>query len=359
MSTKRDYYDILSVSKNASFDDIKKSYRKLALKYHPDKNKDSSATEKFKEISEAYAVLSDSEKRSQYDQFGHEGIGSRYTSEDIFSGVDFSELFRNSGFGFGVDTIFEKIFGGSSSHREHRGSDVQCNLSLTLEEISSSVTKKIEAPRTESCVVCTGSGAKKGTSPRTCSSCKGSGEVQVTRSAGFARFVTVASCKECNGKGVHIDSPCSKCNGIGLDRKIRKIDVKIPAGIEDGQVLRLRGEGDEVRGGRSGDLYVVISLLPHKIFQRRNSDLIYVKNVEFPILALGSTVKIPTLNGDFKLKIPPGTQAGTIFTISGKGLPDPHSGRKGDEIVQLNVLIPTNLNSRSKKLIKDLEKELT
>lgn len=358
MAEKRDYYEVLGVSRQASKDDIKNAYRKLALQYHPDRNKSLDAAEKFKEISEAYAVLSDEEKRSQYDQFGHAGIGARYRTEDIFSGADFSDIFRDLGFGFG--DVFERFFGRSSSFREEqRGADLRYDLSVTLEDVARGTTKEIEVPRTEPCGTCKGSGAQPGTSPRTCSRCKGSGQMQLVRSAGFTRIVTMETCRDCRGKGVFIDHPCRNCSGSRLVQLTRRIKVKVPAGVEDGQMLRLRGEGDAgMNGRRHGDLYLVLHLMPHRLFERKNSNIIFTKHVHYHSLVLGGTVKVPTLDGEATLKIPPGTEGNTVFNLHGRGLPDPERGRRGDELVRVVIRVPKQPSERVKRLAQELSKEL-
>ncbi|HYB75905.1 MAG TPA: molecular chaperone DnaJ [Nitrososphaerales archaeon] len=359
MSGKRDYYDVLGVAKSASKDEIKSAYRKLALQYHPDRNKAPGAEERFKEISEAYAVLSDDEKRAQYDQFGHAGIDSRYSQEDIFRGVDFDEILRGFGFG-GFDNIFEGLFGFGAQRESPKGKDLQVGVYVSLEEVAKGAVKQIELDRMEKCEVCQGSGAQPGTSVRTCSQCNGAGQVQRIQSAGFARLVRVETCPRCSGLGRIVETPCRNCRGGGLVQKHRTLDVKIPAGIEDGYSLRLSGGGHEKRGGTGpGDLYVMVRVRPHPIFKRSGPDLLSEVNVSFPKAALGTTVSIPTIDGKAELKIPSGAPNGTVFKLKGKGLQKLNGWGRGDQFVKMNVEIPRNLNSRQKKLLEDLDRELS
>ncbi|MGA1974239.1 MAG: molecular chaperone DnaJ [Conexivisphaerales archaeon] len=356
MSDKRDYYDVLAVPKNASKDEIKNSYRKLALQYHPDRNKSPGAEERFKEISEAYAVLSDDEKRAQYDQFGHAGIDSRYSQEDIFRGVDFDEILR--GFGFGGFSIFDNLFGMGGQREPSKGRDIQVTVDVSLEDVFRGAVKQIELDRMEECDVCRGSGAQPGTSVRTCPQCNGAGQVQRVQSAGFARLVRVETCSRCSGSGRIVETPCRNCRGSGLLQKHRTIDVRIPAGIEDGYSLRLSGEGNGKRGG-SGDLYVMVRIRPHPLFKRTGADLLSEIRVSFPKAALGVTVGLTTIDGRAELKIPSGTQNGTVFKLKGKGLPKMSGWGKGDQFVKVNVETPRNLNSRQRRLLEDLDRELS
>jgi molecular chaperone DnaJ len=358
MSTRnRDYYDILGVSKNASNDEVKNAYRKLALQYHPDRNKSPEAEERFKEMSEAYAVLSDAEKRKQYDAYGREGVYQRYAPEDIFRGADFSDIFREMGFGFGgFEDVFTQLFGGGARQNVRRGSDLTYHLQMRLEEVTSDATKEIEVPRTELCSTCKGSGSRPGTSPRKCDACDGTGQVQRVQSAGFARMIRVTTCNKCQGKGQLIDSPCKECRGNGVVQRRRKISVVIPAGVDDGHTLRLRGEGDAGENGvQPGDLYVVINMQPHPLFSRKDSDIFVETKVAAVQAILGTELPVPTLYGEVQLSIPPGTQPNTIFKVRGKGVPRLDSGGRGDEYVRVNVLIPKNLTSAQKELLKKFE----
>lgn len=362
MSTKRDYYEILGVHKNATLDEIKKAYRELALKYHPDRvphEQKKEAEEKFKEISEAYAVLSDSEKRALYDQYGHSGIDQRYAYEDIFKGADFSSIFRDLGdFGFGGG-LFEEIFGDlgfdifggrrtSASGRMRRGRDLEIAIDITLEEAASGVEKTITVPRYETCSVCRGTGAKPGTKKNTCSQCRGSGRVVV--SSGF--FQLAQTCPRCKGEGSVIQTPCPDCHGESRTKVTSKIKVKIPAGVDTGSQLRVRGEGEAGTEGR-GDLYVYIEVKPHPVFQRHNNDILTEITVSLSKAILGSEVEVPTLDGNVMMKIPAGTQSGKIFRLKAKGIPDLHGRGTGDELVRVNVQIPQHLTPQQRKLIEE------
>lgn len=359
---KRDYYEILGISRETPKDDIKSAYRKLALQYHPDRNKSPEAEEKFKEISEAYAVLSDDEKRKQYDSFGHEGIGARYSQEDIFRGGNFEDVFRDVGSGFGgFESIFESLFRHHPGYEraEQRGQDLQYDLEVTLEDVYKGKSIEIQVPRNEHCDLCQGTGAKPGTSSRECPKCHGSGQVELTKTTGFARFVQIMSCDRCRGRGSIIDTPCPRCSGTGIVKKTRNITVRIPPGIEDEQSLRLRGEGESSESGTNpGDLYVVVHVKPHRFFRRRGDALLYETSINIAQASLGGEIPIPTLNDQVKLKIPSGTQSGTVFKLKGKGLPS-LSGGKGDELVKVNVKIPANLTSRQKQLLRELSSELS
>ncbi len=358
--SKRDYYDILGVSKGTSKDEIKDSYRKLALQYHPDRNKSPEAEEKFKEISEAYAVLSDEEKRVQYDQFGHAGIGARYTTEDIFRGADFGDIFRDLGFGFGgFESIFERFFGGfGPRERSTRGADLRYDLDLTLEQVVSGLTKEIEVPRTQHCNVCAGSGAQPGSSPRVCPVCKGQGQVQRVQSSGFARLVRIETCAKCRGEGQIIEKPCRNCHGTGSVEVKRRLSVKVPLGVDEGFSLRLRGEGDHgPKDTAPGDLYLVVHVRPHQFFQRDGDDVICEVPVSFAQAALGAQILVPTLESKAELRIPVGTQTGTVFRMRGKGVPRLNSFGRGDEMVRVIVRTPTNLTRRQRDLLEEFAKE--
>lgn len=359
--SKRDYYDVLGISRDSTKQEIKNSYRKLAFKYHPDRNKSSDAEEIFKEISEAYAILSDDEKRRQYDAFGHAGIGARYTSEDIFRGVNFEEIFRDLGFGFGGFDIFDTFFGHRRANRygPKRGNDLRYDLEINLEDVVKGLNNEIKVPRTEACDACNGSGAAAGTKPIKCSKCNGSGQVQHSRSTGFAHFVQVTTCNVCGGKGSTIDTPCDKCHGGGTVSAIRKIRVEIPSGVETGSRLRLRGQGEAgARGGPSGDLYVVVHVKPHSVFQRMNSDILCEVSIGFVKAALGAEIEVPTLEGKAKLKIPKGTQTHTVFRLKGKGLPSLHGFRKGNELVRVIIQTPTKLSSKQRQLLTEFAKDM-
>jgi len=359
---KRDYYEILGVSRDASKEEIKNVYRKLALQYHPDRNKSPGAEEKFKEISEAYAVLSDDEKRIQYDRFGHAGIEGRYTWDDIFRDVDFDEIFRDLGFGFGgFGSIFEMFFGRMRRPSgPQKGPDLQYDLEITLEEAASGLRTEIDVPRTETCTICHGSGASPGTEPRTCPKCHGTGQLErASHLSGYARFIQIETCPFCHGRRTIIDSPCKNCNGTGEVQRTRKISLKIPSGVDTGYHLRLRGEGEAgIRGGPPGDLYVVIHVKPHEMFERKGSDLFCEIPINFIQAALGAEVEVPTLDSKAKLKIPPGTQTATVFRLKGKGLPNLHGFGRGDQFVKVVIRTPTKLTPRQKQLLTEFAKEM-
>ena len=356
---KKDYYEILSVSRDAGAQDIKNAYRKLALQYHPDRNKSPDSEEKFKEISEAYAVLSNEEKRRQYDMYGHEGIDSRYTREDIFRGVNFDEIFRDFSFGFGgFSKIFEEFFGRRESYSPEKGVDLRFDLEITLEDAFRGLKTEIEIPRKEKCMNCKGTGASPGTEQKTCSKCNGTGQLEYTRTLGFTRFVQVTTCDKCNGRKVVIENPCKECRGTGVIRQYRKIRVEIPSGVDTGYLLRLRGEGEAgMRGGPSGDLYVVITVKSHKIFNREGDDIFYETQISFPRAVLGTEIDVPNINGKARLKIPAGTQSGTVFRLKNKGMPKLRGFGRGDELVKVIVNIPTRLTDKQKKLLREFAKE--
>ncbi|MCM8796363.1 MAG: molecular chaperone DnaJ [Candidatus Omnitrophica bacterium] len=361
MSTKRDYYEILGVKKNATLDEIKKAYRELALRYHPDRvphEQKKEAEEKFKDISEAYAVLSDPQKRALYDQYGHSGIDQRYAYEDIFKGADFSSVFQDLGdFGFGgglFEDIFSDLgfdfFGGRSSRAtgRRRGRDLQIAVSISLEEAATGTEKTISVPRYETCSVCSGSGAKPGTKKITCPQCKGAGRTVV--SSGF--FQLAQTCARCRGDGYIIQTPCADCRGEGRIKVARKIKVKIPAGVDNNSSLRVRGEGESGSAGK-GDLYVVIEVAPHPVFQRQENDILTGVNISIAKAILGGEIEVPTLNGKVSMRIPPGTQSGKIFRLKGKGIPDLHGRGIGDELVRVDVEIPTKLTAEQRRLIEE------
>jgi len=357
--SKSDYYDVLGVQRNATKDEIKNKYRQLALKYHPDRNKAPDAESKFKEISEAYAVLSDDEKRGQYDQFGHAGIDGRYSTEDIFRGVDFDEILRGMGFGFGgFGSIFDTFFGGRPTRGPQRGQDIRYDLEISLEQSYTGLGTEIEVPRTERCSECNGSGAKPGTSPKKCPECGGAGQIQHVQNAGFLHFARIEPCRKCRGKGTIIEKQCNQCRGAGIVERNRRISIKIPPGVDTGSQLLLRGEGDAPNGGgRRGDLYVVVHVKPHETFRREGNDLICNVDVSFSRAVLGGDVQVPTLDGPANIMVPPGTQNGAIFRLRKKGMPAVRENGKGDELVIVQVRTPTNLTSHQKELVQELSRE--
>jgi len=363
MSDKRDYYDVLGVSKNAGQDEIKKAYRKLALKFHPDQNQgDKEAEVKFKEAAEAYDVLGDAEKRKQYDQFGHAafGAGGQYSGpsfnnmEDIFSA--FGDIFGGGGGG----GIFGDLFGGGGGRRgrgQRRGRDLKIVIDLTLEEIDQGVEKTVGLKRVELCDTCSGSGMKPGTGRSTCKSCGGRG--QVARNAGF--FTMATPCPACQGAGEIIESPCGTCSGNGGVQDRAEITIKIPAGIEEGVRLRVAGEGDAATGGAPrGDLYCMIREKDHNIFQRSGPDLLTEVPFSYAQLALGDKVEIPTLRGKVEMSVPAGTQSGKVFRLRGQGLPRMEGKGRGDQLVRVFVEVPKKLTDRQRELLREfhsLEKE--
>jgi molecular chaperone DnaJ len=356
MAEKRDYYEVLGVQRNATKDQIKDAYRKLAMQFHPDRNKSLGAEEKFKEISEAYAVLSDDQKRQQYNNLGHPDFDQRYTSEDIFRGADFDSIFRDMGFG----DLFRTFFGGGGfgGERSNIGQDLAYDLEITLEDAAKGTEKEIEIPRTERCDVCGGSGAAPGTTAKVCPRCGGSGQVQNMRKSSFATYVQVTACPTCRGKGKLIETPCSNCHGSGLARKRRKISVRIPMGIDEGYQLRLRGEGEMApNGGEAGDLYVVVHVKPHPQFMREGDDLSHVAIITYPQAALGAEITVPTLDGPTTVKIHLGTQAGEVITLRGKGMPRFRAYGKGDLFVRIGISVPQKLTAQQRALIEQLAKE--
>ena len=363
MTTKRDYYEMLGVTKSASPEEVKKAYREMALKFHPDRvpaEQKKEAEEKFKEISEAYAVLSDSAKRDLYDKYGHSGIDQKYAQEDIFKGADFSSIFREMGGGTGSGgSIFEEIFGdlgfdisGTRQSRtqssRRRGRDLQIAIDISLEEAAQGLEKIITVPRYETCTSCGGSGAKAGTKRNSCPQCKGSGRTVVSN--GF--FQLAQTCSRCGGEGSIIQFPCQDCRGEGRVKVTKKIKVKIPSGVDNGSQLRVRQEGEAGVNSR-GDLYVVIEVRPHEIFERHHNDIATSINISLVKAVLGGEVEVPALEGRLTMKIPAGTQCGKTFRLKGKGIPDLHSRDIGDELVKVNIEIPVRLSSQQKQLMEE------
>ena len=359
---KKDYYEILGVKKESSLEDIKKAYRSLALSHHPDRvpaEKKKGAEEKFKEISEAYAVLSDPQKRSMYDQHGHQGIDQQYTYEDIFKGADFNSIFEGlREFGFGSSrgsSIFDQIFGdlggeSAGSHRTRRarrGRDIQYEVELTLEEAYRGVAKTIKVPRHDLCEDCQGTGAKPGSKAKTCSACRGQG--QIVMSNGFFRMAQ--TCSQCGGQGKVIAEFCPKCQGKGTVRVTRNIEVKFPAGVDNTSQLRVRGEGEAGTQGR-GDLYIDVHIKAHSTFERDADNVFMELPISFVKVALGSEVSVPTLNGSVSMKIPAGTQSGKVFRLKGKGMPSLQSSTPGDQYVKVMIQVPEHLTSEQKNLLE-------
>jgi len=359
---KKDYYEVLGVSRDATKSEIKKAYRRLALKYHPDKSKEQGTEEKFKEISEAYAVLSDDEKRKQYDMYGHAGIDSQYNYEDIFRGADFSDIFRDLGFNFGFDDIFQQFFSGFGGRRgrrgTRRGNDILYRMAVSLEDAYFGGEKEVEVKRKEKCPECDGTGKAKGSKVLECDVCHGSGQVQQTSRTPFGHFTQITVCPKCGGEGEMIEKPCRKCHGTGVVEKRRKIKVRVPKGVRDGTRLRLAGEGEA--GGRGlppGDMYLEIYVRPHERFSREGDDLVALKRISYPEAVLGNEVDVKTMNGREKVRIPPGTRHGYRFVIKGKGMPRLGGGH-GDLIVQVSVDIPKKVSEKEKEILKELADEM-
>jgi molecular chaperone DnaJ len=353
---KRDYYEILGVTKNASDQEIKQAYRKLALKYHPDKNKgNAEAEDKFKEATEAYEILRDPKKRASYDQYGHEGIsGFEGFGQGAYS--DFSDIFKD----FGFDNIFDGIFGSSFGSRSSRGkrtmrgADIQYDLVIDLEDAAAGKEVQIEIPRHESCETCKGTGSAAGAKPAVCNVCNGAGQIRQTQ--GF--FSITQTCPTCKGEGKIITSPCRTCSGTGLKKKKRNISVKIPAGVESGSRLKITGEGEQgPNNGPAGDLYVIIHIKKHDFFERHANDIVSIIDVPFTTVCLGGEIEVPTISGSkAKMKIPPGTENGQVFRLKGNGIPYLGSYGRGDQLVKINIAVPKKINSRQKDLLKEFEK---
>jgi len=359
MTVKKDYYEILGVSKNASQKEIEEAYRRLAIQYHPDRHpseKKEEMREKFKEISEAYAVLSDPNKRKQYDMYGHAGIDSSYTQEDIFSGVDFGSVFRDIGF----DSVFEDLFDffGVKTQRRgpQRGADIEIPVTITLEEAYKGTEKQISFYHTVVCPVCKGSGAKPGTSKKVCPKCKGQGTIVYSR--GF--FTFKETCPRCKESGEIVDIPCERCGGHGKIKQQESIVVKIPAGVDNGTSIRVKGKGEAgVEGGSSGDLYVSVRIQQHPVFARQGDDLVCKIEIPYPVAVLGGEVEVPTIDGSkIKMAVPQGTQPGKVFRIKGKGMPDLHTGRKGDLYIEVSIQVPSKLNERQRTALREYAKTL-
>jgi molecular chaperone DnaJ len=348
---KRDYYEVLGVSKNATEDELKKAYRRLAMKFHPDRNAgDDSAVDKFKEVKEAYDVLSDSRKRSAYDQFGHAGVDASAGAGPGGGG------FGAGGFGDIFDSVFGDIFGqgggGHGGERVYRGADLRYDLELSLEEAVSGSTIKIRVPKMVACKTCNGSGAKKGSSPTNCPTCNGLGQVRMQQ--GF--FSIQQTCPQCRGQGRIIKDPCTDCRGQGRVRDNKTISVKVPPGVDSGDRIRLSGEGEAgENGGPSGDLYVHVIVRDHPIFTRDGSDLYCDIPISFATAALGGELEVPTLEGKVKLKIPPETQSGKLFRLRGKGVRTIRSSTRGDLMCRAMVETPVNLSKRQKELLQELD----
>jgi len=350
---KRDYYEVLGVPRGASDQDLKSAFRRLARQYHPDVSQEPDAEEKFKEINEAYAVLSDSEKRAAYDRYGHAGVNTQGMPD--FTNIDLSDILEGL-FGFGG-------FGGMGSRRSRnaprRGADLGSRVKLTFEEAAFGVEKEIQITRDEECQTCSGSGAKPGTDSKTCSQCNGQGEVRQMHQTLLGSMVQVVTCPRCNGSGEIIETPCETCNGRGLERKTINKLVTIPAGVSDGVQIRLAGEGQPgVHGGPHGNFYLEIDVEKHPYFRRNGDDILLDLDINISQAVLGDEIRIPTLNGDVDLRIPPGTQPGKTFRLRNRGIPHLRGSGTGDQLVTVSVQIPTRLSSEQRELFEQLAKTM-
>lgn len=351
MPTKRDYYEVLGVDRDATDEEIKSAFRRLAFKFHPDHNHDDLAGEKFKEVNEAYQVLCDPDKRAAYDRYGHSGAEGFFGQG--FEGFDFG--------GFGE--IFNAFFGGGASasrRTSQRGADLRYEINIDFEEAALGCEKKVSIARTENCQNCQGTGSQAGSQPSRCPNCNGSGQVRRVHQSIFGRFAQTATCPQCRGEGQIITDPCPRCKGSGKERHKRKIKVKVPAGVDNGSQIRLKGEGEAgTRGGAAGDLYIAIAVKEHEFFSRYRDDLLYELPVNFAQAALGTEVEVPTLDGNTKLKIPAGSQTGEVFKLKGKGVAHLRGGGHGDLLVTLFVATPDSLSGQQKKLLEELEESLS
>ena len=356
---KRDYYEILGLSRDASQDEIKKAYRKTAIKFHPDKNPDNpEAEEKFKEAAEAYEVLRDPNKRERYDRFGHQGVGGAgaggfggggMSMEDIFS--QFGDIFGSSAF----DSFFGGGGGGARSQRQRRGSNLRIKLKLTLEEIANGVEKKIKVKRHVACDVCGGNGAKNGTAVSTCSTCNGTGQVRKVVNTMLGQMVSANTCPSCGGEGKTVDERCNKCHGEGRLLEEEVINVKIPEGVVEGMQLSMSGKGNvPKRGGMPGDLLIVIEEVEDEELKRDGTNVVYDLHLSFIDVALGTSIEVPTIGGKVKIKIDPGTQSGKILRLRGKGIKDINGFGKGDQLIHVNVWTPKSLSDKEKKTLEEL-----
>ena len=350
---KRDYYEVLGVPKGVQDADLKKEYRKLAMQYHPDKNPgDKEAESKFKEINEAYEVLSDGDKRARYDQFGHAGVDGQTGGFGGFGGF---------GGGGGFDNIFDMFFGGDAggmggarARGPARGADMRKDVELAFEEAAFGVEKDVEVIRSESCPRCQGTGAKEGTTKKRCEKCGGTGQVKTMQRTPLGSFQSVRPCPDCGGEGVIIETPCPECNGQGRLRKRKTIKVKIPAGVDNDSRIRLTGEGEAgARGGPSGDLYIFVRVRPHKLFDRRDNDVYMEMPITFTQAALGADIQVDTLDGKASLKVPEGVQTHTLLRLKGKGIPQLRGSGRGDQLVRVIVATPSKLSQKQKDLLKD------
>jgi molecular chaperone DnaJ len=355
--TKRDYYEILEVSKSATPEEIKKAYRKIAIKYHPDKNPDDpTAEDKFKEAAEAYEVLSDQDKRARYDRFGHQGVngggygGGHMNMEDIFS--QFGDIFGGGG------SPFDSFFGGGGGRggrRVRKGSNLRIKLRLDLEEVANGVEKKIKVKRYVACQACSGNGSKNGASLQTCSTCQGSGQVKKVVNTMLGQMVSTSTCPACDGEGKRVTQKCDVCHGEGRELREEVITINVPAGVADGMQLSMSGKGNvPERGGVAGDLLIQIEEEPHPVLKRDGNNVVYDQYISFVDAALGATIEVPTIEGKVKIKIDPGTQGGKILRLRGKGIKDINGYGKGDQLIHINVWTPKNVNNEERALLEKL-----
>jgi molecular chaperone DnaJ len=346
MPSKRDYYEVLGVDRDASDEEIKRAFRRLAFKYHPDHNHDDEAGEKFKEINEAYEVLSDPDKRATYDRFGHSGAEGFF--ERGFDGFNFG--------GFG--DIFDAFFSATATATRQApqpGNDLSCGITITFEEAALGCEKELTILRTENCSLCQGVGSKPGVPPKRCPNCNGTGQVHRVHQSLFGRFTHTTICHQCHGEGRIITEPCPQCRGTGKEKCKRNIIVNIPAGVDNGSQIRLSGEGEAgIRGGSTGNLYITLSVEEHKFFTRYNDDILYELPINFAQAALGTEVEVPTLGSKTKLKIPAGSQTGQVFRLKGKGIAHLHGNGRGDQLVTLFVVTPDSLTEKQRQLLREL-----
>lgn len=357
MAEKRDYYEVLGLPRSASQDDIKKAFRELARQFHPDVNKSHDAEEKFKEINEAYGVLSDTDKRAAYDRFGFSGVNTQGMPD--YSNMDLSDLFESL-FGFGGMGGFSGT--GSARRRQNaprRGADISTQLKLTFEEAVFGTEKEVEITRKERCSVCEGSGAAPGTQPVTCQTCKGQGEIRQVHQTFLGSMVQVVTCPTCGGRGKIVEDPCRNCRGTGLEQKTSTKKVTIPAGVDDGNQIRMVGEGQPgANGGPNGNFYIELDVAPHRFFRRNGNDILLDLDINMAQAALGDEITIPSIDGDVKLRIPPGTQPGRVFRLKDKGVPILNRTERGNQLVTVNVQIPTGLNKQQEELLTALGKTM-
>jgi molecular chaperone DnaJ len=351
---KRDYYEVLGVPRSASEDDLKSAFRRLARQYHPDVSSEPDAEEKFKEINEAYAVLSDGDKRAAYDRYGHAGVNTQGMPD--FTNIDLSDILEGLFGGFGG---FGSMGGRRSRNAPRRGADLSSRVKLTFEESAFGVEKEVQITRDEECQTCSGSGAKPGTTPRTCPQCNGQGEVRQVHQTLLGSMVQVVTCQRCNGSGEVIETPCETCNGRGLERKTISKLVTIPAGVSNGVQIRLAGEGQPgINGGPHGNFYLEIEVEQHAYFRRKADDILLDLDINISQAVLGDEIRVPTLNGDVDLRIPPGTQPGKTFRLRGRGIPHLRGSGTGDQLVTVSVQIPNRLTAEQRELFEALAKTM-